>query len=42
MDVDRFHSELKHSVALQQELNRYIYVLMIQLGRPLLARASMW
>jgi len=33
MDVDRLHSELKHSVALQQELNRYIYVLMIQLGQ---------
>lgn len=32
MDVEGFHSELKHSVALQQELNRYIYVLMIQLA----------
>ncbi|MFH1493311.1 MAG: Crp/Fnr family transcriptional regulator [Pseudomonadota bacterium] len=32
MDVDRFHGELKRSVALQQELNRYIYVLMIQLA----------
>jgi CRP-like cAMP-binding protein len=31
MDAERFHSELKHCVALQQELNRYIHVLMIQL-----------
>lgn len=31
MDVERFHSELKNCVALQHELNRYIYVLMIQL-----------
>jgi len=33
MDVERFHSELKHCVGLQQELNRYIYVLMIQLAQ---------
>jgi CRP-like cAMP-binding protein len=33
MDAERFHSELKHSVALQQELNRYIYVLMSQLAQ---------
>lgn len=33
MDAERFHSELKYSVALQQELNRYIYVLMSQLAQ---------
>lgn len=33
MDAERFHSELKHSIALQQELNRYIYVLMTQLAQ---------
>jgi len=33
MDAERFHHELKHSVALQQELNRYIYVLMSQLAQ---------
>ena len=33
MDAERFHSEHKHSVALQQDLNRYIYVLMSQLAQ---------
>lgn len=33
MDAERFHSELKYSVALQQELNRYLYVLMSQLAQ---------
>jgi len=33
MDAERFHSELKHSVALQQGLNRYIYVFMSQLAQ---------
>lgn len=33
MDADRFLSELKHGAALQQELNRYIYVLMSQLAQ---------
>ena len=33
MDAERFHSELKHGIALQQELNRYIYVLMSQLAQ---------
>lgn len=33
MEAERFHSELKHSFALQQELNRYIYVLMSQLAQ---------
>lgn len=33
MEAERFHSELKHSVALQQDLNRYIYVLMSQLAQ---------
>ena len=33
MDADRFHSALEHSVALQQELNRYIYVLISQLAQ---------
>ena len=33
MDAERFHSELKYSIALQQELNRYIYVLMTQLAQ---------
>ncbi|MHB1291159.1 MAG: Crp/Fnr family transcriptional regulator [Sulfuricella sp.] len=33
MDAERFHGELKYSVALQQELNRYIYVLMSQLAQ---------
>lgn len=33
MDADRFHSTLEHSVALQQELNRYIYVLISQLAQ---------
>ena len=33
MDAERFHSELKYSIALQQELNRYIYVLMSQLAQ---------
>ncbi|BCB27234.1 Crp/Fnr family transcriptional regulator [Sulfurimicrobium lacus] len=33
MDAGRFHLELKHSVALQAELNRYVYVLMSQLAQ---------
>lgn len=33
MDAERFLHELKHTVALQQELNRYIYVLMSQLAQ---------
>lgn len=33
MDAERFLSELKHSTALQQELNRYLYVLMSQLAQ---------
>ena len=33
MDADRFRSELKHSVALRQYLNRYIYVLISQLAQ---------
>lgn len=33
MDAARFHSELEHGVGLQQELNRYIYVLMSQLAQ---------
>jgi len=33
MDAERFHSELKYSIALQLELNRYIYVLMSQLAQ---------
>ena len=33
MDAERFRSELKYSVALQQALNRYIYVLMSQLAQ---------
>jgi len=33
MEAERFHSELKYSVALQQYLNRYIYVMMIQLAQ---------
>lgn len=33
MDAERFHRELKRSVALQAELNRYVYVLMSQLAQ---------
>lgn len=33
MDTARFHRELKHSSALQQVLNRYIYVLMSQFAQ---------
>lgn len=33
MDTERFHNELEHSVALQQELNHYIHVLMLQLAQ---------
>jgi len=33
MDAERFHSELKYSVALQQNLNRYICVAMSQLAQ---------
>jgi CRP-like cAMP-binding protein len=33
MDVGLFQRELKHSVALQQSLNHYLYVLMIQLAQ---------
>jgi CRP-like cAMP-binding protein len=33
MDAERFHRELKHSAALQQHLNRYIYVLISQLAQ---------
>ncbi len=33
MDDERFHSELERSVALQQELNRYLYVLLSQLAQ---------
>ena len=33
MDAECFQRELKHSVALQQELNLYIYVLMSQLAQ---------
>lgn len=33
MDADRFQSELKHSTALQQYLNRYIYVVLSQLAQ---------
>lgn len=33
MDDERFHSELERSVALQQELNRYVYVLISQLAQ---------
>lgn len=33
MDAERFHSELKRSVAMQAELNRYVYVLMSQLAQ---------
>ena len=33
MDADQFRSELKHSTALQQHLNRYIYVLISQLAQ---------
>jgi CRP-like cAMP-binding protein len=33
MDAERFQGELRYSVALQQELKRYIYVLMSQLAQ---------
>jgi len=33
MDAERFRSELKYSPALQEELNRYIYVLLSQLAQ---------
>ena len=33
MDAEKFQKELKYSVALQQELNRYIFVLMSQLAQ---------
>ncbi len=33
MDAERFRSELKHSTALRQHLNRYIYVLISQLAQ---------
>lgn len=33
MDAEQFRSELKHNVALHQQLNRYIYVVMSQLAQ---------
>ena len=33
MDAGRFHSELKHNVALQRHLNRYLYVLIRELAQ---------